>query len=353
MPVNKLALIRYKTIDSCLQNRLRKWTLEDIVEACSETLYEYEGIKRGVSKRTVQLDIQNMRSDKLGYSAPIIVTDKKYYSYEDKKYTITNIPLSQQDLNTLNEVLGILRQFKGFGHFQELNDMVTRLDDKLYQQQHDGVSYIDMEKNELLKGLEHIDSIHKAIINKKVLLITYQSFKATFAKVFNFSPHLLKEYRNRWFVLGSGRHPHDIFILALDRITTFTESADANYLAAPYDISTYFADAIGATRMPNQKPGEVVFKVVKEHAPYVITKPLHHSQKVVKVEEDGTIFTIRVVWNFELEREILGFADFMKVLGPRRLAKKIMMRSRAAAESYRLTDTDKKKENESPEDNVA
>ncbi|MFN0200956.1 MAG: WYL domain-containing protein, partial [Bacteroidia bacterium] len=130
--MNKLALIRYKTIDNCLQNRYRKWTLEDLVEACSEALYEYEGIKTGVSKRTIQLDIQNMRSEKLGYDAPIIVVDKKYYTYEDKKYSITNSPLSQQDLDRLSEVVAMLKQFSGFAYFGELVTMVSKLEDKIH-----------------------------------------------------------------------------------------------------------------------------------------------------------------------------------------------------------------------------
>ena len=79
MAVNKNALIRYKTIDKCLQNHFRKWTLDDLIEACSNALYEYEGKDVDVSKRTVQLDLQMMRSDKLGYNAPIEVYDRKYY----------------------------------------------------------------------------------------------------------------------------------------------------------------------------------------------------------------------------------------------------------------------------------
>ena len=75
MAINKNALIRYKTIDACLQRRNRKWTLENLVDACSDALYEYEGIHKGVSLRTVQLDIQMMRSEKLGYNAPIMVVD--------------------------------------------------------------------------------------------------------------------------------------------------------------------------------------------------------------------------------------------------------------------------------------
>ena len=70
MPANKNALIRYKTIDRCLSNHYRRWTLEDLVDACCEALYEMEGLSKGISVRTVQGDIQMMRSDKLGYNAP-------------------------------------------------------------------------------------------------------------------------------------------------------------------------------------------------------------------------------------------------------------------------------------------
>ncbi|MCB0699050.1 MAG: WYL domain-containing protein, partial [Chitinophagaceae bacterium] len=83
MPANRNALIRYKTIDNCLRNRQRKWTLEMLMDKVSDALYEYEGIDKGISRRTIQGDIQMMRSDKLGYNAPIIIVEKKYYIYED------------------------------------------------------------------------------------------------------------------------------------------------------------------------------------------------------------------------------------------------------------------------------
>ena len=334
MPINKLALVRYKTIDNCLQNRFRKWTLEDLMEACSDALYEYEGITKGISKRTIQLDLQNMRSEKLGYNAPIIVTDKKYYSYEEKNYSITNSPITQQDLGTLNEVLHVLKQFNGFGYFQELNSMVTRLEDKLYKQQHKGKSYIDFEKNELLKGLKHIDPLHKAIINKKTIEITYQSFKARLPQIIVFYPYLLKEYRNRWFVLGANRKGKATMILALDRVEQFKELNTEKYYKAEFDISTYFNNVIGVSKMPNQTPQLIVMKIINEHAPYIITKPLHASQKILREDPDGTIFSIEVIWNFELEREILGFGEQIKILSPKRLSGKIQSRMKHTLSKY-------------------
>lgn len=334
MSINKLALVRYKTIDHCLQNRFRKWTLDDLVEACSDAIYEYEGITSGVSKRTVQLDLQNMRSEKLGYNAPITVTDKKFYSYSENNFSITNSPLTQQDLGTLTEVLDVLKQFTGFGYFQELNGMVTRLEDKLYKQQHKGKSYIDFEKNELLKGLIHIDPLHKAIIHKKTIEITYQSFKAKLPQLIIFYPYMLKEYRNRWFLMGVNKKGKAVMILALDRIEQFKELSSEKYHKPEFDISTYFNDVIGVSKMPNQKAQTIVLKIIKAHAPYIITKPIHASQKILKEEEDGTIFSIDVIWNFELERELLGFGEQIKVLAPKRLSAKIQSRFKASLKNY-------------------
>lgn len=304
------------------------------MDACGDALYEYEGIRQGVSRRTVQLDIQTMRSEKLGYSAPIVVTDKKYYSYEEKGYSITNTPLTTQDMGTLNEVLGVLKQFKGFGYFGELQEMVTRLEDKLHRQQNQGASYIDFEKNELLKGLEHIDPLHKAIRSRKTLEITYRSFKATRAQNIVFYPYLLKEYRNRWFLLGASRKSRQVMILALDRIEGFIELHGEKYVDADFSVPEFFSDVVGVSKMPQQRPQLIVYKVITEHAPYMVTKPMHPSQKILKEDVDGTIFSISVIWNFELEREILGYADFIKVLSPKRLAGKIIGRSKRAAAQY-------------------
>ena len=112
MPANKNALIRYKTIDNCLRNRYRRWTLDDLVDACSDALYDMEGITKGVCARTVQMDIQIMRSDKLGYNAPIEVYDRIYYRYADPDYSITEMPLSVEDYKLIKKAIIILEDKK-------------------------------------------------------------------------------------------------------------------------------------------------------------------------------------------------------------------------------------------------
>nr|WP_294947051.1 RNA 2'-phosphotransferase [uncultured Mucilaginibacter sp.] len=335
MPVNRNALIRYRTIDQCLQNRRRKWTLADLMDACSEAIYEYQGIDTGVSRRTIQGDIEMMRSNKLGYEAPIVVVDKKYYTYSDKNYSITNSPLNQQDMQVLSEVSDLLKQFKGFNHFTDLNEMVSKLEDKIYSQKTQSAPVIDFEKNDNLKGLEWIEVIRRYIVAKKTICVTYQSFKAREASTFCFSGYLLKEYRNRWFVLGLAHVRHrPLLNLALDRIQTITAHDDDYIENTGIDFATYYNDVIGVTKSPNQRDVEVVFWIDNTNAPYVITKPLHHTQKLLSEDATGKIFSIRVILNFELERELLGFGAKMRVLGPRILVKQIKAQLKKTLEQY-------------------
>ncbi len=324
MPVNNNALIRYRTIDNCLQNRRRKWTLQDLIDACSDALYELQGIDTGISRRSVQADIEMMRSNKLGYEAPIVFVDRKYYTYADRDYSIANSPLNQQDMEVLSDVSTLLKQFKGFGHFADLNEMVSKLEDKVYSQKTQSAPVIDFEKNDNLKGLEYIEVIRKAIVARQAICVTYRSFKAREASTFCFSAYLLKEYRNRWFVLGVSHQRHGPLLnLALDRIQGITTHEDAYRENTQINLATYYNNVIGVTKSPGQRDCEVVFWIDNDNAPYIITKPIHHSQQLLNDTGDGKIFSIRVILNFELERELLGFGSKIKVLGPRILVRRI------------------------------
>ena len=130
MPANKNALIRYKTIDRCLRNRFRLWTIDDLTEACSDALYEMEGITKGVSVRTVQGDLQIMRSDKLGYNAPIEVFDKIYYRYADPNYSINEMPLTEDDCRLLKQAVEMLDD-DGKATLGEMLDVLSLVRERL------------------------------------------------------------------------------------------------------------------------------------------------------------------------------------------------------------------------------
>ncbi|ADB37540.1 helix-turn-helix transcriptional regulator [Spirosoma linguale] len=340
MPANRNALVRYKTLDACLRNRQRKWTLDDLIEKVSEALYEYEGLDKGISRRTVQADLQMMRSDKLGYFAPIVVIDKKYYTYEDPAYSITNIPLSDGDLSRMNEAVEVLKQFKGFSHFTALNEVVQKLEDHVYSTARKSAPVIDFEKNESLKGLHYLDELYQAVIQQHTLRIEYQSFSARLPQTFTFHVWWLKEFKNRWFAVGVCDSKQYTMNLALDRMLGITPAPDIDYIANQHlDPDVYYRDVIGVSVSARMRPAKVRLFVSQFHAPYVETKPLHQSQQVVERRPDGIVIQLTVQHNFELEKEILGFGEGMQVLEPERLRRVIIRRLQAGVDAYTKPET--------------
>ena len=337
MPVNRNALIRYKTIDNCLRRRHVKWTLDDLINACSDALYEYTGVDKVISRRTIQLDIQMMRSGSLGSPAPIEVYDNKYYRYSDPDYSITDSPLTDEDLKLMGESIEMLRQFGGFSAFSGMEDVLGRLEDHVTAMRHKRKPVILLEKNESLKGLKFIDPLYKAILAKNPVKIIYKSFKARDMQRFIFSPFFLKEFRNRWFVYGWKKGAGMLYNLALDRIHEMGNAPGEEYQENKIiDPDTFFDNLIGVTKNINDKAHQVRFWAAPGQVPYIETKPLHKSQFVVQRNEDGSaIFQMEVILNYELEKDLLGFGEGIKVLSPRILVHNMSKRLRQAAENYR------------------
>lgn len=334
MSQNKNALIRYKTIDKCLQNHYRQWTLEDLMEACSEALFEYEGKENSVSKRTTQLDIQLMRSEKLGYNAPIEVYDKKFYRYADDEYSITDIPLTETDINVLTETVSMLKQFKDFSLFSDVSDILQRLEDKIYAEKSHSRPVIYLDKNENLKGLHFLDELYQAIIKKVVIKLTYKSFKSSEEQVFYFHPFILKEFNNRWFLVGKKKASHPITNLALDRIVAIDFDFNIPFIDEDFDAEQFYKDVVGVTVNQGLRAQKILLWIDKDNAPYVITKPFHHSQKVVAEDEDGLVISLKLKINYEFERLILGFGECIKVLEPESLQKRMRYKLESALKNY-------------------
>ena len=340
MARNKNALLRYKTIDRCLRNTARLWTLQDLVEACSDALYEYEGKKDMVSVRTTQLDIQMMRSDRLGYEAPIECYDRKYYRYSDPDYSISNRPLTEQDILALNRTIDLLKQFDEFDPYHELVDVVNRLQDKVASASN-RKRIVDFERNPDLKGLSFLNSMYDMIASKTTVNILYRSFNSREPREYIIFPYLLKEYRNRWFVFGSRAGDMKLFNLALDRFIDFHPCPEIPYRENQDFSVDYFNDMIGVTKHERLEKKTVRFIADNKSASYILTKPIHHLQKLIsKNKEDGSMtFELpEIIINPELEKMFLSFGAEIKIISPESLAEKLKRIFMKGAELYRGAD---------------
>lgn len=338
MPLNRNTLMRIRTIDTCLQRRQRRWTLEDLRQACEDALYDYEGIC-SISTRTVQRDIELMRSDKLGYCAPIVVVEKKYYMYEDPDYSITQKPLSKEDIAELSSAIDIIRHYQGFQALGGQEDILARMQDQV-QVQESRRQVVYIETNARLKGVDFLSPLYDHIIAKNPIVVDYRSFKSRRDSRFRLSPYLLKEFNNRWFLIAYSEKMKNLQTVALDRILAVEKDEKGIYRENSFfDPDDYLGSMVGVTRDLKSKTVRVVVKVDANQAPYVLTKPLHQSQEVVKQHKDGSVsLALQVVLNFELERLLLGYGSHIEVLSPRLLRHHIATQVLIAASKYQERD---------------
>jgi predicted DNA-binding transcriptional regulator YafY len=217
-----------------------------------------------------------------------------------------------------------------------MEDVLGRLEDHVSAMRHKRRPVILLEKNDNLKGLKFIDPLYKAIIAKTPMKIIYRSFKSRSMQKFIFSPFFLKEFRNRWFVYGLKKGEGKFYNLALDRIHEMGAAPGETYLENTIiDPDTFFDNMIGVTKEIDTPAHKVRFWAAPQQVPYIETKPLHKSQFVVERNEDGSaIFQMEVVLNYELEKDLLGFGEGVRVLSPRLLVHNMSKRLTQAARNY-------------------
>ena len=124
MPTNLNALIRYKTINSCLYGGRRRWMIKELCEACSAALADARGRYESISERTLRGDIHDMRSDILGFNAPIRQKNGYYY-YEDPGYSILSIAITDTDL--MKRMIRLLLEIRKQVEHPELEAVLEKL----------------------------------------------------------------------------------------------------------------------------------------------------------------------------------------------------------------------------------
>lgn len=333
MPKSKNADVRIKVIDRCLSDKSRMYSTAEIMEQCNKELEErgYAPISALNSIRNDMAQIEKNYPDAL--IEEVRVGKNIYYRYENPNYSIYSPPLKSEEVAQLTQMLGILKRFKGMPQFDWLTEVTERLGASLKIDVGSADEVVGFDENLDLVGIEHFTPLFNAIVEKRPLQLTYKSFKQEEKSKIIVHPYYLKQYNKRWFLIAWNAELNFLANYALDRILAIKE-AKVPFLPTDIDFFEYFDDMIGVSKDSRTELQKVKLWVSAAQWPYVKTKPLHGTQHVVKHVEDGTIITIEVYLNFELEQLLLSFGEMVKVLEPRNLKEKIKQRLSEAAKKY-------------------
>jgi predicted DNA-binding transcriptional regulator YafY len=338
MPHIKNALIRYRIIDKCLRNKYRPYpTKRDLREACEESLF---GASDGVNicDSTIEKDMFAM---KIEHDAPIRYSKKHGgYYYEDPHFSINDIPLSDEDLSAIRFALKTLTQFREVNLFQQFGNAIDKIVDRvsisLDPQDKALDEFVQFESAVSSGGNDYLPVLLEAIKNSLVTRFVYSSFLSGKAKERTVLPLLLKEYRNRWYLITHDIDKKEIITYALDRLSELSITEEVFERPVDFNQENYFRYAVGISANNKAEPQRVIFKADNVAAKYIESQPFHASQVISKEGKNRTTFEMTVLVSEELIRSILSYAGELEVVQPEILREELVRRLKKMNDLYGL-----------------
>ena len=333
MPTNKNAAIRYQTLDKCFRDRRHRYYMEDLIDKCEEAICYYNGVG-GVSRRQIFEDIKFMESE-TGWSVPLERKQdgrRVYYRYSDPDFTINAQPLTEDEARQLRSVIITLRRFRGLPSNAWVDEVISNLEWR-FGLRGKQENMIGFEQNPYLRGLNLLPDIIDAATSHQAVRITYRNYKncdEEYTVVVH--PWYIKQYNNRWFLMAYNAEADRISNYALDRIQNLNVEEDVAYIPnKEVDFEHYFNDVFGVTIPPSDvEKIRVLLQFSKKQYPYIVSKPLHHSQEIVDAE--NRILAVEVRPTYEFTQLILSFD--VKVIGPEPFKQEILANLRRNLQNY-------------------
>lgn len=326
MPQIKNALIRFRIIDKFLRNKYKPFpSKNELREACEESLYgSVDGSH--ISNSTIEKDMLSM---KLDHDAPIKFSKRKGgYYYSDPDFSINDIPLTEADLGAISFAAKTLLQFRDVELFKQFGNAIDKIVGRVEVTQEGGEQFIQFEQSLSDNGSEYISPILDAIKQSLWVSFDYTSFVSGQTKARKVIPLLLKEYRNRWYLISYDGQKKDFITYSLDRLTALEILIEPAQKPVDFKPENYFKYAVGITS-GNEDPTEIHFSAMPVAAKYIASQPFHASQILINETAEGAIFSLFVTISEELIRALLSYGGEVCILQPETLRVEIHRRASA------------------------
>ena len=312
MPIDKNKQERFRILNECLRDSHKRYTYETLLKEVNRQMEEMD--LPVIQKRTLQNDINQLTNDyDIELDNTLYDGKQKVLRYADLSYSIYKS--SKMETSVLKQTIEMLINMDE-PHPLQFDYVRLCLQQILNNRNVDINSTISFSDNLDQIGRENFFDLCRYIMDKQTIKITYlRSFdKEIIVDVF---PYCLKQYNNRWFLIGREPESELLNNYALDRIKKIEDSS-VKYQETTVDFTTYFEDIIGVSKPRNKGVENVYLKISAKRYPYIETKPLNPYQKLIKdmSTEEYKVIEIPVIRNLELESLILSYGDDIEVLKP-------------------------------------
>lgn len=175
------------------------------------------------------------------------------------------------------------------------------------------------------RGLHHLHGLVHAIMNRKVIAVSYQSFSMESENTVVLEPYALKEFRHRWYVLAkefsreasaSSGMTRTVKSYGLDRISEL-EIKKSTFRRDKYEVAKEYSDLFGIVSKNDSALEEVVLSFDAHQGQYIKSLPLHHSQEIIADDEQELRIRLKLYPTYDFKQEILSHGERVTVISPK------------------------------------
>jgi predicted DNA-binding transcriptional regulator YafY len=272
-----------------------------------------------ISKRTIDYDIKKLRDE---FKAPLKCVKRKYY-YTNPKFSIEKADIDSESLQNIKVAAAIIKQIPGLELHYDLMEIFESLEIQESFPKNER-TYIQFDSRPGYEGSKHLVKALEACKIGSVISFDYQPFKAEKSRRIILHPYLLKEYNNRWFLIGMtetarSNRTNEISQYGLERIKGQIKNERHDYFYHPdFNPDEYLSSVIGVSIKPGAMVERVILKFTADRAKYVATNRIHSTQEHLKEHDTVThkTFTYNLIPNLELMALLLSFGPDVEVLAP-------------------------------------
>lgn len=307
MSKNKNQLARFRRIHELLT--LRKGAVvrpEEFCRACD------------ISRRTLDNDLAFMREE---FRAPIVWDKQRQgYCYEHPFDLTSQIALNTEDVHRLHVAVETLAQFEHLEVFRDLRETVEKI--------RKGVSgwvrrsaaaksiYFEPVQN---AGTEHLPTLLRAIEERRRVTFGYQSFQQAEVQQCELEPYCIRQYDQRWYVVGHSPQYNYLKPFALDRIASRPEFSKIIFEAPDFKPEQFFLHIYGMHTEPIEQAREVVIEFSPLQARYFLSRPFHPHRLLEELPGGSIRVQLHVCITIELIRKLASYGHEAEVLAPEEL----------------------------------
>ncbi|MHC1690437.1 MAG: helix-turn-helix transcriptional regulator [Bacteroidales bacterium] len=174
------------------------------------------------------------------------------------------------------------------------------------------------------KGTENLYGLIHSIKNRLVISFTYERFTDSGPFIRRVEPYALKEFKNRWYLIGKDKKNGNIRTYGLDRLEELEITKQKFQYPEGFSHEQHFRYSFGIIIPDDIKPEEVILSFDSMASKYIKSMPLHNSQKILMDSENELIVSLNLCVTFDLVVEILSYAEHVKVIQPQSLTDQVV-----------------------------